>query len=202
MQADLARFASQNPAIELVLRIGTIEDVIGDVRSGTADIGQFVSYDPVTEVKSQIVSRTQLVVVAAPNHPLARERRIAPSVLATFPFVGPPPSMFGRAVHQVLQNAGVPNVKLVAQTNEYTPLRELVLAGVGLTCSFWTSVEEDVQNGRLAMLDVDSEPMMLDMRITTTEHRDIPAVAEPFLAFLRGFPMGASSTVRPSGQGS
>src|SRR5690606_26803486 len=125
MQAELARFASQNPAIELVLRIGTIEDVIGDVRSGTADIGQFVSYDPVTDVKSQIVARTQLVVVAAPSHPLAGAQRIAPSVLATFPFVGPPPSMFGRAVRQVLQNAGVPSVNVVAQTTEYTPLREL-----------------------------------------------------------------------------
>ncbi|MEX0405759.1 LysR family transcriptional regulator [Aquibium sp. LZ166] len=196
MQADLAKFASQNRGIELVLRIGTIEDVINDIRSGTADIGQFVSYDPVTEVSSHILSRTRLVVVAAPSHPLAGAKRIAPSVLATFPFVGPPPSMFGRAVRQVLHNAGVPDVNVVAQTNEYTPLRELVLAGVGLTCSFWTSVEQDVKSGRLALLDVDSEPMMVDVRIAQTEHRALPPEAEPFLAFLRTDPAGSAP---PSG---
>lgn len=193
MQAELARFASQNPSIELILRIGTIEDVINDIRSGTADIGQFVSYDPVTEVGSSILGRTQLVVVAAPGHPLAGAKRIAPRVLATFPFVGPPPSMFGRAVRQVLQNAGVPHVEMVAQTNEYTPLRELVLAGVGLTCSFWTSVEQDVLSGRLALLDIDADPMMLDVRIAITEHRSLPPAAEPFQAFLRSEPAGLRS---------
>jgi len=192
MQADLAKFASQNRAIELVLRIGIIEDVINDIRSGTADIGQFVSYDPVPDVSSYILTRTRLVVVAAPGHPLAGAKRIAPSVLATFPFVGPPPSMFGRAVRQVLHNAGVPNVNVVAQTNEYTPLRELVLAGVGLTCSFWTSVEQDVQSGRLALLDVDSDPMMVDVRIAQTEHRALPPAAEAFLAFLRSDPAGSA----------
>jgi len=192
MQADLAKFASQNRAIELVLRIGIIEDVINDVRSGTADIGQFVSYDPVPDVSSYILTRTRLVVVAAPSHPLAGAKRIAPSVLATFPFVGPPPSMFGRAVREVLHNAGVPNVNVVAQTNEYTPLRELVLAGVGLTCSFWTSVEQDVQSGRLALLDVDSAPMMVDVRIAQTEHRTLLPAAETFLAFLRSDPAGSA----------
>jgi DNA-binding transcriptional LysR family regulator len=148
----------------------------------------------VADVKSQIVAPAQLVIVAAPSHPLAGAWRIQPSVIANFPFVGPPPSMFGRAVRKVLQNAGVPNVNMVAQTNEYTPLRELVLAGVGLSCSLWTSVEKDVESGVLAMLDIDSEPMMLDMRIAITNHRELPPAAEPFLAFLRSHPMGGGTT--------
>lgn len=193
MQSALARFTLQHPKIELVLRIGTIEDVIQDLRSGIADIGEFVSYDPVTEVHSTILTQTRLVVVAAPNHPLACARRISPSVLSTFPFVGPPPSMFGRALRHVLEDSGVLNVNVVAQTNEYNPLRELVLAGVGLTCSFWSSVEEDVLSGRLAMLDIDAAPMMLDVRLSLTGHRQLNDAAETVLEMVRSAPIGGKT---------
>lgn len=184
MQAELARFAFEHPEIELVIRIGTIEEVIAHIRSGGADIGQFVSYETVSVVRSRIMGQTLLVVVAAPDHPLAGARRIDPSVLAGFPFVGPPPSMFGRAVRQVLQDVGVPTVNIVAQTTEYQPMRELVLARVGLACSFHTSVARDLAEGRLVALDLAAAPMLLDVRIATTDRRVLPPVAQTFFDFL------------------
>jgi DNA-binding transcriptional LysR family regulator len=181
----ISAFALARPASHLVVRVGKQEDVVADVREGAADVGCYLSNDERRGLTSEVIGRQRLILVAAPGHPLAG-RRVRPSDLARHAFVGPPPtSMFGRAVAKLLAGAGVPGVRTVAQTTEYQFLRELVAAGIGVSCSAARSVEADVAKGLLVPLDFAGPDLWLDIRIVTAVHRRLAMPALDLCQFLR-----------------
>lgn len=181
----MSAFALSNPATHLVVRVGKQEDVVSEVRDGVADVGCYLSNDEVRGLASEVIGRQRLILVAAPGHPLAR-RRVRAADLGRHGFVGPPPtSMFGRAVAKLLAGAGVPAVRTVAQATEYQFLRELVAAGIGISCSSARSVAADVERGQLVRLDFAGPDLWLDIRLVTAVGRRLGETATGLCAFLR-----------------
>ena len=172
LKDQITRFALSRPDIQLTVRIGRQEDVVSDVREGIADIGCFLSNEDMRGLTSQVIGRQRLCLVAAPSHPLAKLRRVTPSTIAEYGFVGPPPgSLFGRAVSRLLGDIGIRDIRLAAQATEYQFLRELVAAGVGISCSLEKNVEVDLQSGALTMIDIAGKNLMLDIRLISSQSR-------------------------------
>jgi DNA-binding transcriptional LysR family regulator len=194
----MSAFALARPATHLVVRVGKQEDVVTDVKDGVADVGCYLANDEQRGLASEVIGRQRLILVAASGHPLAR-RRVRPADLARHGFVGPPPtSMFGRAVAKLLAGAGVPGVRTVAQATEYQFLRELVAAGVGVSCSAARSVATDVAQGLLVPLDFAGPELWLDIRLVTARHRRITTPTLDLCQFLRESVRGDETTLPPS----
>jgi DNA-binding transcriptional LysR family regulator len=194
----MSAFALARPATHLVVRVGKQEDVVTDVKDGVADVGCYLANDEQRGLASEVIGRQRLILVAASGHPLAR-RRVRPADLARHGFVGPPPtSMFGRAVAKLLAGAGVPGVRTVAQATEYQFLRELVAAGVGVSCSAARSVATDVAQGLLVPLDFAGPDLWLDIRLVTARHRRITTPTLDLCQFLRESVRGDETTLPPS----
>jgi len=184
--APLADFAHRQPGIEVVVRIGMQEDVHAQVEQGLADFGCLLGNEDPPNLTSAVIGRQQLVFIAAPGHPLADREGIAPAELRAFPFVGSPgSSMFGRQVAALLRQIGVGEIRLALQATEYQFIRELVLAGIGIACAAWPSVERDVREGTLAMLSVEAAPVTLDIRQVFSPRRRLSPAAALFAAHLR-----------------
>lgn len=172
LKEPITRFALTRPAIQLIIRIGKQEDVVEEVRDGVADIGCYLGNEDLRGVNSQVIGAQRLRLVAAPNHPLAGLRRIKPEVVAKYGFVGPPPgSLFGKAVTRLLAGIGIRDVKIVAQATEYQFLRELVAAGVGISCSPEMSVSADIKAGFLRVLDLDASDLVFNIRLISSHRR-------------------------------
>ena len=172
LKGQITRFALSRPDIQLTVRIGRQEDVVSDVREGIADIGCFLSNEDMRGLNSQVIGRQRLCLVAAPSHPLAKLRRVTPSTIAEYGFVGPPPgSLFGRAVSRLLGDIGIRDIRLAAQATEYQFLRELVAAGVGISCSLEKNVEVDLKSGALTTIDIAAKNLMLDIRLISSQSR-------------------------------
>ena len=172
LKDQITRFALSRPDIQLTVRIGRQEDVVSDVREGIADIGCFLSNEDMRGLNSQVIGRQRLCLVAAPSHPLAKLRRVTPSTIAEYGFVGPPPgSLFGRAVSRLLGDIGIRDIRLAAQATEYQFLRELVAAGVGISCSLEKNVEVDLKSGALTTIDIAAKNLLLDIRLISSQSR-------------------------------
>ena len=172
LKDQITRFALSRPDIQLTVRIGRQEDVVSDVREGIADIGCFLSNADVRGLNSQVIGTQRLCLIAAPSHPLAKRRRVTPSVIAEYGFVGPPPgSLFGRAVSRLLADIGIRDIRIAAQATEYQFLRELVVAGVGISCSLEKNVESDIEAGALKKIDVGTNNLTLDIRLISSQSR-------------------------------
>jgi DNA-binding transcriptional LysR family regulator len=186
LKNQLTRFALTQSDVQLTVRIGRQEDVLGDVRDGVADVGCFLSNEEVRGIASQVIGGQRLRIVAAPNHPLARKRKVKPAEVAKYGFVAPPPgSPFGRTVKRLLSDAGVRDFRVVAQVTEYQFLRELVAAGVGLSCSPEKNVEADVKSGALSLIDLDAADLIIGIRLISSPIRPVLPQMTAFIEYLR-----------------
>jgi molybdate transport repressor ModE-like protein len=164
MRQPLARFAREHRDIRMAVRIAFQEEVITNIRGGAADVGYLLSNTPIAGVRSKLIGRLRFVVFGPPNHPLAGRKRIRAAELREFEFVGPPErSMFGRTVAAMLQTVGVEPLNIVSEGTEFSVLRDLTVAGMGLCCSLEVSVRPDVASGQVVMLDIDAPPLTADV---------------------------------------
>lgn len=174
LHRPLTAFAFDHQSVQLVVCIGKQEEVLGDMREGRSDIGCLLTNDEPRGLTSEVIGRQRLTFIAAPDHPLAGRRRLAPEAIAAASFVGPPPeSMYGRSIERLLAGFGIAHVRTVAQATEYQFLRELVAGRVGIAVAAASSIQDDVRLGRLAELDVAAEPIWLDIRLIFSPTRPI-----------------------------
>jgi molybdate transport repressor ModE-like protein len=173
MREPLAHFAREHRDIRMAVRIAFQEEVIANIRSSAADVGYLLSNMPITGVRSKLIGRLRFVVFAPPNHPLAARKRIRAVELRDFEFVGPPErSMFCRTVAAMLQTIGVEPLNIVAEGTEFSVLRDLTLAGMGLCCSLEASVRADVASRQVVVLDIDAPPLFADVIELTPARSD------------------------------
>jgi molybdate transport repressor ModE-like protein len=164
MRETLARFAREHRDIRMAVRIAFQEEVISNIRNGSADMGYLLGNGPIAGVKAKLVGRLRFVIFASPDHPLARHKKIPPAELGAFEFVGPPDrSMFGRTVAAMLQTIGVEPLNISSEGTEFSVVRDLTVAGMGLCCSLEASVRADVASRQVVVLDIDAPPLFADV---------------------------------------
>lgn len=189
LRKPITEYAVSRPDTHLMVSIGKQEDVIREVREGSSDVGCFLSNAEIRGLRSEVIGQQRLVLVVAADNPLAGRRRIRPEEVQNHGFVAPPPSsLFGRAISKLLADVGITQMKVAAQATEYHFLRELVAAGLGISCSPATSVRSDVAAGTLAVLDLDAPPLHLDIRMVTSPTRHLSTAAQEFADYLAGSP--------------
>ena len=83
----LKAFRKEHPLVEVKLMPGATPRLIRQLRSGTADLGLLTLPVDDPALTSVPVMREELLLVTAPQHPLARKKQITPQDLARQPFV-------------------------------------------------------------------------------------------------------------------
>ncbi len=80
-----------------------------------------MSNQDVPGLKSIVVGQEQLVIIAAPDHPLAGRRSVEPAELKNYSFVGPPDGSFlGQAMLQLLaEHRRERNIPIVSRATEF-----------------------------------------------------------------------------------
>lgn len=182
----IADFAVRHPEIQLVVRIGFQEEVVSQVRDGIADVGCLLGDEDVVGLHSEVLGRQRLVLLAAAGHPLAGRRRLPVKELERHGFVSPPRSSgFGKTIFRQLAQIGLRNVRTVAQATEYQFVRELVIAGVGISCSLEKSAEADLASDRAVVLDVDAPELTLNVLQILSQRRPMSDSVRTFVDYLR-----------------
>ncbi len=185
LRAPLAAYARERRDVRLSVRIAFQEDVLAAVRMGAADLGCLVSDSDPEDLPSVLLGRQRFVVFGAPDHPLAMRGHVTPAELAQADFVGPvASSLFGRTQRRLLAGVGVERMHMVAEGTEFSLVRDMVMAGVGLGCSLYPSVEADVAAGRLAVIALDAPPLLLETRLLMNPKRANNRKVAEFAQFL------------------
>ena len=83
----LKAFRKEHPNVDVKLMPGATPRLIRQLRSGTADLGLLTLPVDDPALTSVPVMREELLLVTAPQHPLARKKQITPQDLARQPFV-------------------------------------------------------------------------------------------------------------------
>lgn len=157
----IAAFARQNPRIEISISVGNRAAMIAALRDYTIDIalmGRPPSDFPVT---SATFGPHPQVVIAPPDHIMTKHVRINKTELCNESFIVREEGSGTRSVFDYFFDGIVmlpQRVHVEIGSNE--TIKQAVMAGLGLTLISAHTIEAEVADGRLAILDILGLPIL------------------------------------------
>lgn len=185
LPAVVRRFVSLYPEAKLDLEYCRSPRVLSEVNQGAADLG-VVAYPSRQEgLKIIPLAGDRLVLVAAPNHPLAQREKLATADLEGLDFV-----LFERnvptrlAFDRILKAAGV-TVRRVAEFDNNETIKGAVEVGLGVAILPQQSVRREQQQGRLAVVELTEPEWTREVGIVYRSDRALSAAAQKFIELLQ-----------------
>jgi DNA-binding transcriptional LysR family regulator len=179
----LGEFSKRHPGVKVSLRVTNREQVLESLASGLDDLyilGQPPEGLAVTAIP---FLENPLVVLAAPDHPLARKRAIPLALLAQEPWLmREPGSGTRKAVERLFAERGLaltPRMEL--GSNE--AIKQAVLAGLGISVLSRHTLSLHSPD-QFAILDVEDFPIRRQWYAVYPAGRQRTVVARTFLDFL------------------
>jgi len=157
----VARFKKQYPGVKLILRSAPSEEVRRDVLNSEVDIGIVVGTDGEDPRVRTVTlsSRERLVLVAAPQNPITRRKRLHLASICGHPLVlGPETSATRQMILRRLRlgGCGTPAPIIVEVNNSEWGIN-LVENGQGVGLHHVCSVQKSIEAGRLKALSLVGE---------------------------------------------
>lgn len=155
----LARFRRQRPTLPVVVNDGPYHDLLGGLRRGDIDliVGALRDPAPVDDVVQEALFDDQLVVLAAPDHPLVGQPSIQPAQIADSQWVVPREGSPARRQFDgfFTRATGRNTPASLIEAGSILLMRELLRSGDFLGCISRWQAEADIANGLLAPLNLD-----------------------------------------------
>lgn len=133
MPRVIAAGEALHPGIRVMIRDGSMKDVVGLVKSGEADfgIGGFVVQEP--ELESTILGRDAFYAVFPRAHPLARKKTVRWSDLAAYPFVAMTHETGVRGIIDATIGPLDIAFKIVAEVTTLATVNGMLEEGIGIS---------------------------------------------------------------------
>ena len=181
----LAAFVQQHPGIEVSLQIHNRQTLIDRLNSNADDLYIFANPPTDVEVVTQMILPNPIVAFSHADHPLARERHIPFARFAAEPFLIREPGSGTRMVAQEIfdRHGATPNIRMELGSNE--AIKQAILAGLGVSIMSRYTLGLDVENDRLATLDVKGMPIEGHWYFVYPVGKQPTQVARSFMEFVR-----------------
>lgn len=181
----IAGFAKIHPEIEVEFEIGNRSRMVELLRKHEADL--FIMGRPPKEfsVRASVFGDHPLVMVAPPDHPLARARDISKERIAQETLLIREPGSGTRTSLEIFMSdipGKLDNLGVAMDSNE--TIKQAAMAGLGVGFVSAHTLANEVASGKLVILDVESLPVRRQWFSVTRTDRAISPVMASFQEFL------------------
>ena len=150
----LSEFSRRHPKIELLVEIENTEQVHHRLVSHELDLGLTEGFVEHEELESEVFYQDELVVIASPDHRLAKSARVSLKAIQEEPFILREPGSGTRAVEErALSRLKLP-VRTAMALGSTEAIKRVVAEGVGLAIVSRLAVQAECAAGTLAILPV------------------------------------------------
>ncbi|MCX8100283.1 MAG: LysR substrate-binding domain-containing protein [Geminicoccaceae bacterium] len=179
----LAAFQREHPEIELKVRVGNRSQIVKAFSAFELDLA-IMGYPPEDQpLERATIGAHPHVIVAPPDHPLVGRRALPVAALARERFLLREPGSGTHALlRRLLESAGIraagdaillPGATEIGSNES---IKQAVMAGMGIALLSAHTVASEVQDGRLAVLDVEGLPIVRTWYVVRrTDRRAMPA---------------------------
>lgn len=183
----LMAFRDQFPDIELQISIHSAHTIAGQVEDNAYDLAIVGEGDQIASrnIGVKVIGEDRLVVIAAPNHPLASRGMVTIDELGSEPFI-----LSGRLTASLqslkaqLSELGV-NLKSSIEMDEAGAIKREVEEGAGLAILSRSVVERELIEGRLIELQLDHQILKRSILMLWRQDRRFSKNTEAFMRFLQ-----------------
>jgi DNA-binding transcriptional LysR family regulator len=157
----MAGFAEERPGINVSLKIGNRAAIIEALDARQIDVALMGRPSRMTPVESTLLGDHPLVIIAAPDHPLAKVRNISKQRIADEHFFVREPGSGTRLSLELFLSdfpGRLDNLGVDFSSNE--TIKQAVMAGMGVAFISAHTIAMEVEIGRLVVLDVAETPVL------------------------------------------
>ncbi|NWO57395.1 LysR substrate-binding domain-containing protein [Chromohalobacter israelensis] len=178
------RFSERHPAVDLQLRLRNTEDVMRDIQRFDADLGLIEGQCSESRLVSELWCQDEMVVVAAPQHPLAASEGLGVEELQAAQWILREPGSGTRAIFEAAIHPHVERIRVRMELDQHEAIKQAVRAGFGLGCLSRLSVAGELERGELVAL---KSPLQLTRSFSLVWHpeRYRSPLWQAFKVFLR-----------------
>jgi DNA-binding transcriptional LysR family regulator len=180
----LAKFIHAHPKIQVSLSVANRDAVIKQLADNIADLAIMGQPPEGTDMRAEAFMENPLVVIAAPTHQLAHNKKILPKQLAKETFLLREQGSGTRGVvERFFASHHLPlPVHMAMDTNE--AIKQSVQAGMGIGIISRHGIELELETKRLVVLDVNHFPVVRHWHIVHRKNKRLSIAAQEFERFL------------------
>lgn len=180
----LAQFKADHPNVQLKIEVRNRLQLIELLREGDIDIA--IMGRPPQEIDTRIetFANHPHAFIASKSHPLADKANIPPMALKRFDFIT---RESGSGTRIILENylnehSIVPFISMEMSSNE--TVKQAVMANLGISFVSLHTVGFEINQGQIAILDVQDTPVMRAWHVVALNKRNSSQAAEAFRYFM------------------
>ena len=180
----LAEFRRNRPNLAVRLTVKNREAVIRDLSDNTVDLAVMGSPPEGLDTTAVVFARHPLAIIAAPDHRLAKRRRVRLDEPAGEPFLV---REYGSGTRDAMERAFAAQHFHPRETIEIGPneaIKQAVMAGMGLGFVSIHTVDVEIATSRLVVLPITGMPVMRQWYAIHRKTKDLSPPAAAFKAFL------------------
>ena len=180
----LAAFTQRNTDVRLNLAVHNREELLHQLSDNLTDLAVMVRPPRDMDTVNVSFAPHPYVIVAPPDHPLVERRNMPLEALADEPFIV---RERGSDTWNSMEEgfAGrLSNLNVAMEITSTETIKQAVIAGMGLSFLSAHTISMELQVGKLAVLDIEGFPVMLNWFVVHRNNKRLPPVALAFKQFL------------------
>ena len=180
----LAQFSREYPQLEIRLAVNNRHSVIEQLGSNEVDLAIMGRSPESLDAVAEPFAQNPHYIIAAPDHPLARLKRIPESTVAAESFIVREQGSGTRAAMQeFFDERKLPcRVSMEMASNE--TIKQAVIAGMGLSFISRHTIELELETERLVALDVRGLPVIRHWFVAHLAKKRLSPTAAAFKQFV------------------
>jgi DNA-binding transcriptional LysR family regulator len=180
----MGRFKRAYPGIALALDVTNWSRAVELLRHHRMDLAVLGPTDEIEDMVVQDFVKNELVVAAAPTHPLSGRANVPFAELATYPVLVREQGSGTRADTERLFKDYSVELIVAMELRHSTAIKQGVMAGLGVSLLSKQAMGLELTNGTLVALDVEGLPLRRDWHIVHRHERRLPHAAAAFKQML------------------
>lgn len=180
----LAQFQQQHPNVELRLDVNNREAVVGQLAANEIDLAIMGTPPRSVATDASPFAAHPLVVIAAPDHPLADRKRIPLKELEGETFLVREQGSGTRSAMELHFRKHKLRIKLGMETSSNETIKQAVMAGMGLAFISLHTLGVELATHQLATLRLQTLPVMRQWNLVHRREKRLSPAAAAFKAFM------------------
>jgi DNA-binding transcriptional LysR family regulator len=180
----LARFGKNFPELEIRLAVNNRNSVIEQLIANEVDLAIMGRSPQALDTVAEPFAQNPHVIIAAPGHPLAGQRRIPIERVAAESFIVREPGSGTRLAMQQFFEERQLVCKVVMEMASNETIKQAVMAGMGVSFISRHTIDLEIQTQRLAVLDVKGTPVIRQWHVAHLAKKRLSPTAAAFKHFV------------------
>lgn len=187
LPAVLRAYRALFPDTEIVLHIGTTDQILEKLLQAVLDLGLVGGPIEDRRFATEPIGTDELVLIASPSHPIAEFRTVTLKELGGMPFILPEPgSRTRQLVEQRLREAGVA-LRVAMQLPGTEGVKKAVEANLGVGVVSRYAVERECVLGALHIVPVQGWHLTRPIELVFLKQKYFSPLGERFRDFARSY---------------